>query len=385
MAICYALPFFIYSGNMIGTEKLTRQYIEQYVDQISIFAKFMNISESEILDCINKGNLIRSPLRDDKHPTCGFYYSDGKLRFNDFAGYFHGDCYDVVGYQHLLNSRDSKDFNIILELIAKEFKLHKYKDHTIKLTSDKYYVNLVKDKKVVLFNVEIRDWIPQDVTYWKQFYIGKEQLDKFKVFPIYSYWMNGNLQYSFSYGDLCYGYYEGLDNKTGIERWQFYHPFRKEARFITNYAGFRGTAGIRKNEFGIITKSVKDVMVLDLFGIPSTSVAAEGILPSQTQMKKLSNYWSKIYTLTDFDLTGIRAGNKMKRIYNTKPLFLFNGRFQTFDYKGKDIAEVIKHLGYNKTYELIQYLKEEIDNLDFGDYFDFLNNLYNVKLDFNTL
>lgn len=353
---------------MIGVlPKLTREYIETELDQIDIFAYYLNINTSEILNCIGSNYTICSPLREDKNPTCGFYYQNGKLRFNDFAGYFHGDCYDVVGYRNLLNARDSVDFNKILDIIAKDFRIWKYKDRNV-ISERTFEKHIGADKQKVVINVQYRDWDIADYNYWNKYSIGLESLTKFKVCPIYSYWINGQLKYSHSYNDICFGYFEGFD-KDGLELWQLYHPYRTKVRFLTNYAGIRARHNIKKSNFGVLTKSIKDVIVLDLFGINSVSLGAEGIPVRANENAKISKYWSKKYSLTDFDRTGIVAANKLKKLGYTN-LFLTNGRFKTWDYNAKDMAEFIERYGYNRTKDWIKYLLEEQQLT--ADYYDYL-------------
>ena len=353
---------------MIGVlPTLTRDYIESQIDQIDIFAYYLGINASEIHSCIGTNYTICSPLREDKNPTCGFYYQSGKLRFNDFAGYFHGDCYDVVGYRNLLNCRDKQDFARVLDIIAKDFKIWKYKD---KEESTDY--NFIKSpgihKQKVIIDVQFREFGMEDYNYWKRYSVSLENLARMQTFPIYSYWINGQLKYNHSYTDICYGYFEGID-KEGKELWQMYHPYRTKVRFLTNYAGIRARYNIKKSDFGVLTKSVKDVIVLDLFGINSGALAAEGIPPKPNELKIISSMWSKKYSLTDFDRTRIGAANRLKRNGYT-PLFLTNGGFHTWDYNAKDISDFIEKYGYKKTKDWIDYILEE-QQLD-ADYYDYL-------------
>lgn len=347
--------------------KLTLDYIESKLDQIDIFAYYLNISTSEIMACIGSNYTICSPLREDKHPTCGFYYQSGKLRFNDFAGYFHGDCYDVVGYRNLLNARDKVDFAKILDIIARDFGIWKYENGNNR-DKDTYVRAAGKDKQKVIIDVQFRNYGFEDHAYWTPYHIDQQQLIKFKTYPLYSYWINGQLKYSHSFDDLCYGYYEGKD-QDGIDLWQLYHPYRTKVRFLTNYAGIRARHNIKKSEFGVLTKSIKDVMVLDLFGINSVSLAAEGIPVRANEDEKISKYWSKKYCLTDYDRTGIRAAWRLRK-QGYEPLFLTNGQRHTWNYGAKDISEFIALYGYNKTKDWIDYILEEPE-LN-SDYYDFL-------------
>ena len=52
-----------------------------------------------------KKGLFRSPLRDDKNPTCSFTYDKhGRLVLKDFSGDFYGDVFEVVRRVYNLSS-----------------------------------------------------------------------------------------------------------------------------------------------------------------------------------------------------------------------------------------------------------------------------------------
>ena len=88
-------------------------------------------------------------------------------------------------------------------------------------------------------------------------------------------------------------------------------------------------------------------------------------------MNKINQYWSRKFCLTDFDITGIRIANKLRK-KGYEPLFLTNGRFNTWNYNAKDISDFIETYGYSKTKDLIEYLIDEYDNGLTMDYYDFL-------------
>lgn len=68
-------------GRNINSTKLTKEYVLSKVSQITIFSTYLNLSDKIIQYCIDSGELICSPIRDDVHPTCGFRY-DKKVNLN---------------------------------------------------------------------------------------------------------------------------------------------------------------------------------------------------------------------------------------------------------------------------------------------------------------
>ena len=81
----------------IGNYKTTKDFILNKISQVTIFSAYTGIDVDVINDCIEKGKLISSPFREDKHPSFGFKYDNkGKLKGRDFAGYWWGDCIDAA-------------------------------------------------------------------------------------------------------------------------------------------------------------------------------------------------------------------------------------------------------------------------------------------------
>ena len=113
-------------GRGVNTTKFNKEFILSKVSQITIFSTYLNLSDALVQHCIDTGELIISPLRDDCHPTCGFRYDNkGKLKFKDFAGYFWGDCFDLVAlvmnnmYPNMkLNISNKHDFIKVLKHIS---------------------------------------------------------------------------------------------------------------------------------------------------------------------------------------------------------------------------------------------------------------------------
>jgi hypothetical protein len=107
---------------------LTRDYILSKISQEQIFEYYLGVQVD------GSGALMKTPavIRPrDNNPTFNFKYSDnGKLRARDWAGYFWGDCFDIVAYVLRLDAKDKKSFNVILDQIARDFRLHKYADST---------------------------------------------------------------------------------------------------------------------------------------------------------------------------------------------------------------------------------------------------------------
>ena len=72
----------------ISNTILTKDYIFSKVSQITIFSTYTGISVEDIQHCIDTGEFISSPFREDTHPSFGFRYDNrNKPKGRDFAGY----------------------------------------------------------------------------------------------------------------------------------------------------------------------------------------------------------------------------------------------------------------------------------------------------------
>lgn len=365
--------------------KLTKEYLldnigfDKLNSQAKIFAYFLDDTDIEdIYDNLNSGGHLYSGLRPDNNPTCSFYVHDsGTLRYRDWAGYFWGDCFDAVGYKFYLLPSDSVDFNKILHIIAAAFKVHKYRD---RLESSIELVNTVqyfpfKGKRNPVFDVYIRDWDYCDDKYWGDYYINQSKCLYYNVYPLHSLFINRNLVYTFSYNDIGYAF-KTITKEKG-EHWECYFPMRKKSkgvpRFLRNHSHVSGLNKIKEAEFGLITKSRKDLLVARNLGIQVCHLAGESVIPKEWELNFIFYKWKKVFCLLDFDETGIRTGIKLKKL-GVIPLFFTNGRYGTYDFGTKDLSDFVKEYGYDKTKELVLYIRDEGLGLT-NDFYDFINYL----------
>lgn len=106
----------------------------------------------------------------------------------------------------------------------------------------------------------------------------------------------------------------------------------------------------------VITKSLKDVMVLYEYGITAIAPCSENVFVTDVQYNKLKSKYKRIFLLYDNDLPGMQAMFKIKKAYSDlKILFLPR-------YGGdKDISDFRKVHGHKKTLELINKTREYYD------------------------
>lgn len=357
-------------GKNINSSKLTKQYILNKVSQVTIFSTYLNLSNSIVQNCIDTGELICSPIREDNMPTCGFKYDNkGKLKFKDFAGFFWGDIFDIVAlvmnniYNKQYDVSNKEDFIKILRHITFTFKDIFYgKEKDINLINEiNSAITKIKNNKQII-ELVIRDWNRQDECYWNSFGINIQFLNVNFVYAIDQYYINRNInpnpKYYYNNADPCYGYFLGKD-KNGINNIKLYFPKRKKGntRFITNCNHLEGIYNLDKNNYNIIviTKSTKDRLSIGcaikryeyLYGGVNIGVIN---IPHETYHLRQNEYdWlnnklnnnGKIVSLMDNDKTGMLEAIWLRKNYNIIPIII------PITFKCKDFAEIVSVNKYN--------------------------------------
>lgn len=375
----------------INSSKLTKQFVLSKVSQITIMATYLNLSDKVVKNCIDKGELICSPIRVDEHPTCGFRYDNrGKLKFKDFSGVFWGDCFDVVAYvmSEMYNRQydvsNKEDFIKILRHVTITFKDIFYgeeKDINL-INSINVAINNIRNKKPVI-ELVIRDWNKQDEIYWAKFGVSIKTLNLNFIYPIDQFYINRKVnpepKYYYNPTDPCYGYRLGVD-RNGIYNIKLYFPkrTRNNTRFITNCNHLEGIYNLDRNDYDIIvlTKSTKDRVsiweqvrrVLSLYGGENINyIGCNGKnnlrdikigvinIPHETYKLRQNEYdWLSgkcnsgiIISLMDNDRVGKREALWLKYNYNIIPILIPKYT------ECKDFAELVSKQPINVVDELI--------------------------------
>jgi hypothetical protein len=321
----------------------SKEFILSKVSEEQIMSYYLGVE-------VTFGSRIKSPLRNDRTPTCAFFFSGGKLKFRDYAGHIHGDCFDIVCKVRNCNFRDALEHIIKdMDLISKNQACIPDKEEVIKSQSR----TVIKVRKRTY-------WTETDKDFWLSYGIHSKTLKKFNVFPLHIAWVNDSKVYTHKDQDPCYAYYVKTDD-TGLERIKLYLPLRTKES--THKLRFMGNCGVNdifgysqlpaKGKLLIITKSLKDVMVLDELGFNSVGVQSETSMFGKELFNELSSRFDTIVTLFDFDYTGVLLSNKFRQTYHTQPYFLTNGRFGSKDYQAKDISDYNKLHNSSHTKQLL--------------------------------
>ena len=298
-----------------------------------------------------KKGLFRSPLRADNHNTCSFFRGrSGNLYFKDFAT---GQC---LTFEGVVMEKYHCTYPNALKIIAKDFgyiQSSEVKKQEIKIQPK------FEGEKETFIQVEIKDFSESELKWWNSFGVTKQTLDKYKVYSIKTVFLNGNIYAQSTQHSPIYGYYFG--KKENIEQWRIYMPKRKEFRFIGNVSTktIQGYKQLPDNgKLLVITKSMKDTMLLSSLGIPAVAPNSETQFVSEKLLDEFRERFKNIVLLYDSDLTGVRFMNKIRKQYRDLIVCMIPRK-----YEAKDISDFYQKYGRSKTISLIKesinYIKRE--------------------------
>lgn len=298
-----------------------------------------------------KKGLFVSKLRPDKRATVAYYRNNktGRLIYKDFGTDFSADFIGVVMFKY------NCTFGKALQIIANDFGIIKNPKLNVNPPMIKYSNSEFKETSDAVVQVEIKDFNDYELNWWGKYGITLETLKKFQVFSCKNTFLNGNLFSLYKEKQLIFGYYGGI--REGIERWRIYNPSRKSFRFVSNWkqSMLQGAHILPKSgEFIVITKSLKDVMVLYNYNIPSIAPISENCFVSEVVYNKLTKRFKYCICLYDNDLAGLNAMQRIRKAFPTViPLWIPRNM-------SKDISDFYAKYGYDKTYQLIEKTKEYI-------------------------
>ncbi len=305
---------------------LSRDYIYKTFSQEAIFEAY-GIP-------VVKGNFV-SPLRRDKSPTCAFQYYGNTLRYYDNRpGEFCGDAISMVMHlKHL-------DYQGALLDIYKTMKASTL-DICITRKSVRK-IDLVK-KESTEIKAKFKEFSNKELEYWKQYGISLEVLQRFNIRScshLYITKNSGDFETNcVRGGEMCF-LYIFADNSV-----KAYFPERESYRFISNSRWIQGLEYLDDPKLLVITKSMKDVICLSLFGIQAVAMQGESVLPPAW----LVNKYNCVY-LADNDAPGKRAAVLIRKKYNI-PIALFPKEYREMGIK--DFSDAYKILGHEYIEDLL--------------------------------
>jgi 5S rRNA maturation endonuclease (ribonuclease M5) len=275
------------------------------------------------------------------------------LYFKDFAT---GQC---LTFEGVVMAKYNCTYHNALKIIAKDFGYIQNANIKKQEVSEIKIQPKFESEKETFIQVEIKDFSESELKWWNSFGISEQTLKKYKVYSVKTVFINGKIYAQSTQHSPIYGYYFG--KKENIEQWRIYIPKRKEFRFIGNVStktiqGYKQLP--EKGKLLVITKSMKDSMLLSSLGIPAVAPNSETQFVSEKMLNEFRERFKNIVLLYDSDKTGVKFMNKIRKQHHDLIICMIPRK-----YEAKDISDFYQKYGKNKTIEgikeYINYLKRE--------------------------
>lgn len=312
------------------TFNITLDWILSRVTEYDIYAAYIGN--------FKVGMIYNSPLRKDKTPSFGCFYSrkTKQLLFKDHGT---GQCGNVIKFIELYTG--ITNYSDILKDIVEKLKI----TNDTQLVSSKQYIPLTE----TVIGVVRQEFTETDINYWKQFNISVETLRKFGVSSIKYYLCNGIVKSIYKEDNPMYAY-------KVYNHFKIYKPLAdKYTKWRNNLTeldiqGFKQLP--KTGNILIITKSMKDVMCLYEMGIPAISPSSESTFIPDKILEQLKKRFKRIIILFDRDEAGVKYLRKMSLKTGLEGMLVHK------KFKAKDISDAIKLNGFEK---VKKWLYEEIE------------------------
>jgi 5S rRNA maturation endonuclease (ribonuclease M5) len=321
------------------TDNVTLDKILQLVDEYHIYSHYLGQTVT-----INKP--ISSPFRKDQNPSWSLFRSkQNQIMYKDFAT---GETGNVVKFVQIL-------FDI------------KYHESLNKIWKDLIATNKIKQRRpkvepelkipAKVIGVRRKYFTKTDEDYWSKYGIDKDTLKYFNVSPIDSFWVN-DIQQPYKYTKECPMYAYKVFNKFKI-----YRPCatNREDKWRNNCGPYdiQGWEQLPCNdETIIITKSLKDVMVLYKLGYNAIAPQSENSAIPKKIVDNIKERFKRIVILFDNDTPGKEAAKKLSEKYDIPFIYLPLDMYIL--YKVKDISDVVKELGIEVADNHIKRMLDEV-------------------------
>jgi len=295
---------------------------------------------------IKVGKIMSSPFRSDIHPSFGIFKSSksGDLLWKDQATGETGNVVKFVEKLHNISYKDS------LQKIWDDIIIGNIQCSAI----GKYIKDSYENVRTTI-SISRKNFTKTDDEYWEQYFIDRELLKKHLVYPIQTFWVNDIMSNIFYTKEKPLYAYEVYD------KFQIYNPYgdRKD-KFRTNcttydlygYEQLPWTGNIL-----IITKSKKDVIVLDRLGYTAVAPTGEHASIPDKLIDQLKNRFKKIYIFYDNDEAGIKGAKKLSASIDCPYIHIPEEQYKKFGIK--DISDYIKAYKITKSKELIKSLIQD--------------------------
>jgi hypothetical protein len=320
-------------------KKINRDFILSRISEAQIFGYYHGPFEI--------GQIYCSKLRRDRNPSCGFYISKaGKIIYNDLGRKdWSFDCFSFVEKLYNLSFSDAikkiaTDFGLVTGIQSPEVK------KVVKQLKD-FDKSFKKDTRI---HFSTEPWNDDNLAFWKQYHITKQELEREGIYSIKKLFINDS-PISNPNNENRYALTETIK---GDMRTKIYAPDSENLRWISNIpldVPF-GMTTLKPAKFCFVAKAQKDRIILMKFlkSVIASQNESEGAMDSVS--KSLLFNYQDVYLGWDPDEKGLSEMAALKEKGFT-PLHLPIDQFETEGIK--DYADLCKEKGLGA---VEQFLKQ---------------------------
>jgi len=321
-------------------EKATLKDILKYTTEYDIYSYYIG-SQFKI------GRVMKSPLREDIHPSFGIFKSNisGDLLWKDQGTGKTGNIISFVAELFSITN-DNALHKIFQDVIHKDLIPRTLKGEKIK----EYYKNIK-----TIISIQRKNFTEVDDEYWGQYFITRDILKYFNICPIYTFWVNDTIS------KIFYSKINPLYAYKVFDKYQIYNPYGAKKNKFRNNCTVYDLYGLEQlPNYGnllIITKSMKDVMVLHRLGYTAIAPTGETTPIPKEIITSLKNKFNRIVVLYDNDEAGIKGAKKLCKDNELEYVIIPKEYYTKFNIK--DISDYIKTYKITKTRQLLKDLLDE--------------------------
>lgn len=330
-------------------QNLTREILKEKIGEENIFTHYFgNWKFNEAYNSI---------FRDDKKASTGFFLNKhGSIIYNDFAT---DEKYDFV---HFVMKLYGINYYAALQQIAAHFGLvnGKLTGNTGAKINPIIRPKMALKKAIIVNTVLFKK---EHLNYWLQFGILKHELQKANIYAVDNFTINkfdenNNVVSSFTSpknNELKFAYTFAVDDDTTYIK--IYTPYSKEYKWVGNVPMnvCFGLADLQpKGDKLIITKSVKDCLVLRKFFPNVIGLQNESFSAISQQVLDLSNAYNNIVFFGDNDRRGLEFCEEVKTL-NWESIHFPAKFIEKFNVK--DCSDFVKYFNTNTLEQYLKHIK----------------------------
>ena len=277
---------------------------------------------------INQGILFLSPFRHDEKPTVSLFTAKKTkdILFTDFALGMTGDVLKFVKMYAKHNGIYLESLFDTVSFIDMQMELNLFTSSPVKIKVENR--QLPERQKVPLL-FSSRPFTSRDIKYWNQFNITKELLNEHDIRSV-QYMLNENNEVTYEFAKNKLAYALVINDKVKI-----YCPESVDFKWRSNVPGnqweyYQGINNLKYKNTLLITKSYKDLLT---FKALSNGLEFDVIAPQSETVTLIPEFveyikkrYNRIIVVMDYDAAGVRAANKLKKMYGFESKFVSTER-----------------------------------------------------------